>query len=303
MTQGLLNDRSERMRGALQNKYFPLHSEDACVDLYQKTAFSLITSLIKIWFAFTFCRHWGNGAKEINGFMTLREMKGSFQQSCWAENTSQVCCALCVALFLHNLISYIINATLTLSQACGDMKAEAINSIRAISSFLSIQLLPDLLCLAGEGRGVGALINVSLWAGRAVGLDCVRGSPWTCAWDGPTRKTESRKKKGERRRSNLPTGLKVHFQEASCFQTRLNYVLFIGILFYSMSLWIKCKCNIKLGGGTGDWEYCVSFHQHHAAVIHKPVRSSRLHWLWTLHVPCLIALSFLTMAFKCIVDL
>lgn len=143
---------------------------------------------------------WGNGAKEINGFMTLGEMKGSCQPSCWAENTSQVCCALCVALFLHNLISYIINATLTLSQACGDMKAEAINSIRAISSFLSVQLLPDLLCLAGEGWGVGALINVSLWAGRAIRVDCVSGRPRTFACvrsDGLTnesRRTESRKK-------------------------------------------------------------------------------------------------------------
>lgn len=79
--------------------------------------------------------------------MTLGEMKGS----CELRTHTQVCCALCVVLFLHNLISYIINATLTLSQACGDMKAEAINSIRAISSFLSVQLLPDLLCLAGEG--------------------------------------------------------------------------------------------------------------------------------------------------------
>lgn len=83
--------------------------------------------------------------------MTLREMKGPFQRRRRAAKASQVCCALCVALLLHNLISYIINATLTLSQACGDMKAEAINSIRAISSFLSVQLLPDLLCLAGEG--------------------------------------------------------------------------------------------------------------------------------------------------------
>lgn len=53
--------------------------------------------------------------------------------------------------------------------------------------------------------------------------------------------------KGRQRRSNLPAGLKVHFQKASRFQTRLNYVLFVGILFYSVSLWIKCKCNIKWG--------------------------------------------------------
>lgn len=180
-------------------------------------------------------------------------MKGSCQRSCWAENTSQVCCALCVALFLHNLISYIINATLTLSQACGDMKAKAINSIRAISSFLSVQLFPDLLCLAGEGWGVGALINVSLWAGRAVKVDCVSRRPRTFACvrsDGlkdESRQPDSKKKKKGKRRSNLLSGLKVHFQKASRFQTRLNYVLFIGILFYSMSLWIKCKCNIKSG--------------------------------------------------------
>lgn len=196
--------------------------------------------------------------------------KGFCQWGCWAENTSQVCCALCVALFLHNLISYIINATLTLSQACGDMKAEAINSIRAVFSFLFVQLLPDLLCLAGKGWGVGALMNVSLWAGRAVRVDCVSGRPRTFACvqsDGLTdesRHTESRKK---RRRSNLPPGLKVHFQKASCFQTRLNYVLFIGILFYSVSLRIKCKCNIK-SGALGDWEHSISFYRHHAAVIH-----------------------------------
>lgn len=94
----------------------------------------------------------------------------------------------------------------------------------------------------------------------------------------------------------------MHFQKASRFQTRLNYVLFIGILFYSVSLWIKCKCNIKWGGAR-EWEHSVSFHQHHAAAIHKPVRFSRLHWLWTLHVACLIALSFLTTALKCIADL
>lgn len=97
-----------------------------------------------------FVRCWGNGAKEINGFMTLGEMKGSCQPSCWAENTSQVCCALCVALFLHNLISYIINATLTLSQACGDMKAEAINSI---SYFLfSLRLTSSRFTLPGWRR-------------------------------------------------------------------------------------------------------------------------------------------------------
>lgn len=56
-------------------------------------------------------------------------------------------------------------------------------------------------------------------------------------------------KKKKPRKSNLPHGLKVHFQEASWFQTRLNYVLFIGILLYSVSVWIKCKHKV---GGAGD---------------------------------------------------